>query len=940
MKTSLRLISAAVLFSCSLLAQADIKLGDKLPVSPAVKVGKLPNGLTYYIQKNARPEKRLELRLVVKAGSILEDEDQRGLAHFTEHMAFNGSTNFKKNELISYLQSIGVRFGADLNAYTSFDETVYMLPIPTDKKENVETGFQVLEDWAHGVAFKDEAIESERGVVLEEERQGKGAMDRINKVLYPKLLNGSRYANRLPIGKVEVLRNFKPEAIRRFYRDWYRPDLMAVIAVGDIEPAEAEKLIQAHFGRLKNPAKPRARLYAKVPTYSKPEGVVITDPEAGGNAVMIRYPIFAKAEGQTYGDYRAKLIEGLYTGMLNQRIAELTQQANPPFLFGGAAMDQVVSGYHAFNTRAVLGKDGALPAITALLQEEQRARQFGFTAEELERGKKRILRGIERQYLEREKSESGAFVSEYTRNFLTQETMSGIEHEYNITNELVPKIALEEVNAAYRKAVPAQKNKLVVYTGASKAQAALPTSAELLVTAAAAEKQTLAAHEEKQLASQLMEAAPQGGSIVSESVNAKLGTTELVLGNGVKVVLKPSDFKNDQVQLGGARFGGQSLYGVADVQNARYASSIVGQMGIKNLSPLDLSKVLAGKTARVSLNIGELSEFVSGGSGSADIETMLQLVYLGMTQPRRDEALFQAFIGRQKEIAGNSQAVPEVSFMNAFVKTMFNDNPLAPGLPKPEDFDKVQLDRVLEIYRERFASARGFTFNLVGSFDVEKVKPLLVSYLGTLPAGEIVSEFKDRGVRPVRGVVKREVLKGKEQKSLVMLTFAGDAEYSPEAQLRLQALMEVLNIKVNEVLREQKGLIYSGGFHGALHKQPYGAYSITLNLPCGPENVDKVVAAALEEIRKVQESGPEAADLAKVKEGWSKGDLRAMRENGHWLSHLQAVQQDGRDPEAILTRVARGNAITAQDVQATAKRYLDLENYVQMVLKPEPKAGE
>src|SRR5476649_2414119 len=390
--SKLRLISGAVLLACACMAQAEIRLSDPLPLAPEVTVGKLPNGLTYYIKKNERPAQKVELRLVVKAGSILEDEDQQGLAHFTEHMAFNGSTHFKRNELISYLQSIGVKFGADLNAYTSFDETVYVLPIPTTNKENLEKGFLVLEDWAHGSKFNPADINSGRGIIMEELRRGKGADDRINKVLMPKLLNGSRYAERLPIGKEDVILHFQHDAIRRFYRDWYRPDLMAVIVVGDVDPAQAEKMVEAHFGGLKNPEHERPRDYAIIPERTQSEGVVVTDKEAAANVAYIRYPIMPHTDANTYGQYRHDLIESLYSAMLSQRMAELTQQANPPFIQGGSSMGQVVQGYRSFSAGAVVGKGGAEPALTALVQEDERARQFGFTVSELERAKKTLLR--------------------------------------------------------------------------------------------------------------------------------------------------------------------------------------------------------------------------------------------------------------------------------------------------------------------------------------------------------------------------------------------------------------------------------------------------------------------------------------------------------------------------------------------------------------------
>jgi zinc protease len=936
--SSFKLATAAALLGASLLAHAAPlpAPGDTLPVAPHVKVGRLPNGLTYYIQKNARPEKRLELRLVVKAGSILEDEDQLGLAHFTEHMAFNGSTHFKRHELVSYLQSIGVKFGRDLNAYTSFDQTVYMLPIPTDTKEAVEKGFLVLEDWASGITFNDEDIESERGIVLEELRMGKGANDRMNQVLYPKLFNGSRYAERLPIGKADVLRTFKPEAIRRFYRDWYRPDLMAVMVVGDIDPAEAEKLVKAHFGKLKNPENARPREYAVIPERKADEGLVITDREAPADVLYIRYPIVPHPEDPTYAGYRRDLVEKLYGAMLSQRMMELTQQADPPFIQGGSGMGKVVRGYRSFAVSALLGKGGHVPAINALVQEDERARQFGFTASELDRAKKTMLRNYERMYAERDKSDSSAFVAEYIRNFLEGEPIPGIQNEYAYAQALVPGITLEEVNAAVRAAIPSDDKKLVILMGALKDRAA-PTGTELLAAVDQAHRQTVTAREDKAYASSLLDKPPAPGSIVAEQENKALGTTELTLSNGVKVVLKPTDFRNDQVLMSAVRFGGQSLFGDEDIFNARYASVLAAQMGALNYSPADLQKVLAGKSVSAGVTMSDLSDNVAGSAGSADIETLLQLTHVKLTQPRRDEVLFNSFIARQRDMARNAMARPEAEFADTVRSTLFGGHPRVARTPRPEDFDKVQLDRVQQIYRERFSSARGMTFYFVGSFDTAKLKPLLATYLATLPTPDIPVAFRDTGVRPVRGVVRKEVRRGAEPKSNVSITFTGDAAFSQAEQLRMQALVEVLNLKLTEVLREQLGLIYGGGASGGVAKLPYPNYSVSLALPCGPENVDKVIAAAFAEIRKLQQNGPATADLAKVKQNWLTSHRRALRENGFWMSQLQAAQLNGFPPETILGFEARAAAVMPADVQAAAQRYFDFDNYVQVVLYPEAK---
>ncbi|MET3131240.1 zinc protease [Oxalobacteraceae bacterium GrIS 1.11] len=940
MKLSKLRILAAFL-ACTMLApalaHAEPGLTEALPVGPQVKVGKLANGLTYYIQKNGKPEKKVELRLVVKAGSMLEDEDQQGLAHFTEHMAFNGSTHFKKSQLISYLQSIGVKFGADLNAYTSFDETVYVLPIPTDKKENLDQAFLVLEDWAHGLAFKDADIDSERGIVLEEARLGKGADDRMSKILMPKLFNGSRYAQRLPIGKEAILKTFKYEAIKRFYRDWYRPDLMAVVVVGDVEPAEAEKMIRRHFGKLTNPLHERPRLYASVPTRSETESLVITDKEATNNMLFIRYPITPLKNALTLGDYRDDMIENLYGAMLSARMQELTQRENPPFIQGGSGMGKLVRGYKSFSAYAVLGKSGAVPAIDALVQEDEQARQFGFSAAELERSKKDMLRGYERAFKERDKSDSGAYVAEYLRNFLEQEAIPGIENEYGYARDLLPNISLEEVNRVVKNALPSGQKKLVVFMGSDHGDA-VPTGPVLLSAVGAAEQLVLKARQEKALGNSLMDAPPKAGTIVTEKTIKELGLTELTLSNGARVFLKPTDFNNDQVLLSSTRFGGQSLFGDADVYNARYASTIIGQMGVKDFTPTDLQKVLAGKTATAGAYLSNLSEGVAGSSSSADVETMLQLVYLRYTDARRDEGLFHSFIGKQQDLAKNTMSRPESVFVDTVQTTLYNNHPRVARAARPEDFEQVRLERVMDIYRQRFASVKDSTFFIVGNFDVEHIKPLIATYLGGLPAGDIAVAFKDLGVRPVTGVVKKAVYKGAEPKSNISITFNGDAVYSDEGQMTLQALVEVLNIKLIEVLREKMGLIYGGGMQASLNKMPYGNYSINIGLPTGPENVDKVIAATFGEIAKIKEAGPLVADLAKVKENWLKDHRKALRENSYWLTRLQTSVMQDSDPAKILTFERRVKAVTPQDLQEAAKRYFNMDNYVQVVLYPEKSA--
>ncbi|MCS0810267.1 insulinase family protein [Massilia agilis] len=936
-----RLALAVSLLAATLPALAALDLSAPIPVGPQVKVGKLPNGLTYYIHKNSTPAQRLELRLVVKAGSVLEDDDQRGLAHFVEHMAFNGSTHFKRQELVNYMQAIGVKMGADLNAYTSFDETVYILPIPTDRKDNVDKGFAVLEDWAHGLTLNDADIDKERDIVLEELRLRKGAGERLNKVVMPKLFNGSKYAERLPIGTEEVLRNFKPDTLRRFYREWYRPDLMAVVVVGDIEPSEAEKQIRAHFAGLTNPAPERERNYPDISSRLDTEALVVTDKEASGNAVFLRYPVAPAPARLTYGSYREKKIESLFSTMLNQRLLELTMQPDAPFLGGITGITRFTARYQAYHAVAALGPRGAEPAIAALVQENMRARKFGFSEAELERARKNLLRSYERMYNERNTTNSASYVGEYLRNFLAGETLPGTEAEYRLVQELLPGITLEEVNEFARKTIPADSGKLVVYSGVERAGTPAPTREALLAAARMAEQGDIGQRKDKALATRLMERPPTPGSIVEESEDKTLGLTRLTLSNGVKVILKPTDFHRDQVMLSGARFGGQMLFDEKDIPNTRYASQVAASMGLKDFSPADVGKILAGKSASASTLLADYTDEVRGNSGAGidDIEAMLQMLWLRFDGVRRDETLYASYMDLRKEALRNRQAQPEMRFRDAIVDTLYNKHPYEPRELTLDDVARMSLDRSIEIYRQRFSSAKGMTFVLVGSFDVAKLKPLLATYLATLPTPELTVAYRDVGLRPVTGVVKKEVLGGVEQKSTLSVTFTGPAAWSEQENLRMAALIEVMNLRVYEVLRTNLGLIYGGNLSGAVRKIPYEHYVISGLIPTGPEKMDKVVAALFEQIERLKTTGPDEAELAKVKTNWRQRNQRSLRENVYWMQRLQVSVLDGTDPGRILKVMDDVDAMTAADIRAAAQRYFKTDNYVQVVLNPERPAA-
>lgn len=912
------------------------KLTESIPVDPNVKIGKLANGLTYYIRKNVKPEKKVELRLAVNAGSVLENDNQRGLAHFMEHMGFNGTKNFKKNELVDYLQKAGVEFGADLNAYTSFDETVYILPIPTDDPKVVEQGFTVLEDWAFNNLFDKDEVEKERGVVLEESRLSKGSFERMSRQYFPRLFNGSKYAERLPIGTDDVLKNFNHATLKSFYKSWYRPNLVAVIVVGDIDPAEAEKKIKAHFSKYTNPANAPARpAIIPIKQRTAPDAMVVTDDEATNAFIQIFNFVKPAKKIKTWADYRESTAEGLISSLINQRLQELTQKPNPPFVFAQTGFSPFLRGYNSFTSFAVLGEAPMQETIDALLSETNRARQFGFLQAELDRAKASMLNGAEKSFNEKDKSESGVIVQQYVSNFLQGNPIPGVEHRYKFLQQVLPTITLAEINAMAKK-MPSTANAFTLVQAPTSMKAKLPSGPDLLKAVVAANNKPVNAYEEKAVAATLLDKTPTPGKITAETKNEKLGTTDLTLSNGITISIKPTTLKNDEIQMDAWRWGGYQRFDAADKESAQYSAILVGQMGVKDMSPTDLRKFLAGKTVTVSPYLNNHEEGIEGRSSVKDFETFLQLMHLYYTQPRKDEGLFKSFIAKQKSQYASILSDPQAWYADTLSKIVYGNNPWADDpVPGAEDFDKINLDRSFAIYNQIFGNAHGMHYTFVGNIDVEKAKPLLEKYIGSLPTSPKENKYKDNNVRLIKGLTEVNLKKGKESQAFINYIFEGETEYNREEKMHLAALIEVMNIKIIEKLREEMSGIYGGGFFGSIEKRPYVHYSITAQIPCGPENVAKLDKALTDLVKDVQEKGVDQKDLDKVKETWKKQYHVNLQNNGYWLSVLSNAFIDQTNPENVLDYEQRVNTVKVEDLQKAAKKFLTLNNVVKAVLYPE-----
>ena len=919
-------------------------LRDPMPVGPGVTVGQLENGLQYYLRENSEPANRAEFSLVVKVGSVVEDEDQLGLAHFLEHMAFNGTDNFEKQELIDFMESIGMRMGADLNAGTSFDETRYMLQIPTDSPEVMANTFQILEDWAHGLTLDPEEIDKERGVIIEEWRLRRGAAARIQDEQFPVLLRDSRYAERSPIGTVESLETFEHEALRRFYRDWYRPDLMAVIAVGDFDGAEVEALLIEHFEGISAPENPRERIEYSVPDHDETLFTIATDEELTSTSVAV-YHMLALDEQETIGGYRQQLVEGLYNGMLNLRLSEIARNPNPPFLGAGSSKGSLVRSKGAYLLSASVPEDGIERGLEVVFTEAERVARFGFTASELERQKIDVLRGIERSYTDRANRRSASYAAEYSRAFLDDEPIPGIEYEFELYKRFIPEITLTEVNQIGSEWIRPQ-NRVVVVTGPEKEDLDMPSEEALLAVLTGVADMEITAYEETVIDQPLLAEIPEGSTVVGTREFAE-DIVEWELGNGVRVALKPTDFREDQVLFQGFSPGGTSLASDEEWIPASSATALIQGGGLGPFNTTDLRRVLTGKVASARPFISSFEEGVTGSGSPQDLETMFQLIYMTFTAPRADPEYFEVFNTRNRAGLQNRDASPAVAFNDAINRIMTQDA-LRSRPVTVETLDHTDLGGSLAFYQDRFEDASDFTFIFVGNIDLDVMRPLVERYLGGLPSTNRVETWRDLGERPPRGVIEEIVRKGLEPQSQTRLFFTGSIDYGDRSQrLGIAVMTSVLETRLREVLREELGGTYSVSVGSSFSWRPAGQYRLSISFGSDPERADELLAAVYEEIDRLKSSPPDEAEVNDVLEAQRRAWETNQESNSWWLSVLDGRyrylldQSDGRYPsgdvllETLPTYGADLDALTPPRIQELARRYFDQDNRVRVTLLPE-----
>ena len=909
---------------------------QNIPLDPSVRTGTLSNGMKYYIKKNVKPEKKVEFRLAINAGSINEDEDQRGLAHFMEHMNFNGTKNFPENKLVDFLQSIGIKFGQHLNAYTSFDETVYMLPVPLDKPGNLDSGLKVMEDWAFNALLTDKEIEKERGVVLEELRLGLGADKRMLDQYLPKLAYNSRYADRLPIGKKEILQNFKPEALRRFHKDWYRPDLMALVVVGDINVDEMEQKIKANFSKYQNPANARKRVDYDMPNHKETLISIATDADATSSSAQF----YIKDDGPakpdvTVNDYQKSIVEQLAAAIVNNRLEELTNSEKPPFIFGYVSHSNFLRTKDAFQAYAMTKEGEQKNALKVLLEEVERAKRFGFSQNELDRAKSETLSNLEKSYNNRDKTESARLVMEYVRNFLNQEPIPGIEWEYELHKKYLPSVTLDQVNNILKNYIK-DDSRVIVVTGPKKENAVLPTDAQLLAIVDDVKNAQLKPYEDKAAIKTLVEPFKSNGKIVKTEADAKLGTTTFTLSNGAKVTYKKTDFKEDEIVFSAISLGGSSLISNEDIEKTQWAFPALSESGFNKYSKNDITKFLSGKQVSVMPYVGGISTGFNGNSTKKDFETLFQMIYGYFTNLNYDEASYNSYKAKQQGFLDNLLANPQTYFQSEVQKYLNQKNPRFFGiLPDAKAWEKTSYKLAYDIYKKSVANAGNFHFYFVGNVDENQIKQLSEQYLASLPSTKKSETYKDLGYRPLFTATEKVIKKGKDPKSMVMIRFSGETKYNEQEDLAMRALGEVATIKIIEKLREDEGGIYGGGARGSLNKVPYGSYNFSINFPCGPENAEKLTKIALAELQKMIDNGPEQKDLDKFKEGEANDNVTNMKDNNYWLQNITSYQTQGGDKYSVLNYLTKVKALTVKDLQTVGKKYLTEKNRMVFTLMPE-----
>lgn len=904
---------------------------EVLPLDPEVLHGTLPNGMQYFIRKNTKPENRMELRLAVNAGSIQEDDDQKGLAHFLEHMAFNGSKNFEKNDLINYVESIGIKFGPHLNAYTAFDETVYMLQVPTDQPEMLDKGLLILEDWASGLTLSQEEIAKERGVVVSEWRSSLGPQQRMQNEFLPVLFHGSRYPERLPIGDTAILKNASQEVIKRFYHDWYRPDLMAVILVGDFDPKEMEKEVIKRFSDIPAVKSPRKKEIYPIPPHKETLVSIVTDKEAPYTQVFMFEKHPGKDNNSVLG-YRDLLKQQIINSILNERFKEILQQPAPPFFAAMTSYDGQLRNLDAFSSFAVGTSDKAEAMIKTLYEESYRASKFGFTNSEFQRAVAELQNNYEVALKEKDKTESSSYASEYVAYYLEGETAPGINIEYQLVQMLTPTISLEEINQTVKNLIT-HNNTVVIITAPEKDKNILPNKERILAIQNEVAQSDLKQIEEKEVATELLSTVPTAGKIVKIENDAVTGVETWTLSNGAKIKIKPTNFKNDEILVQAFSPGGSSLYTDADFYTISNTAPIVNESGFGEFDAVSLKRSLAGKNVSSTPYISDLEEGINASASPKDLETLFQLIHLNFTAPRKDSLIFQSYIAKNKALYSNLQANPMVFFQKSVYETLYSKN-IRRNFPAVEDFDKINFSNSINFYKDRFNNAGDFNFVIVGNVDKEATKKLVETYIASLPSTNKKEQFKDNKITIAKGKINKEIKMGAAPKTNVLYTYSGTQTWNSDEEILFDVMAGVLNIKLRESLREDKGGVYGVAVQSDYQRIPSPEYLTLITYNADPENAAALEQETMKVIEDFKTKGADEATINKVKEKIKREIETSLKENDYWVETIKyatTFNEPVKNTDEYLKKV---QAITPQQIQQAAQKFLKGDNFIRVEMQP------
>lgn len=914
--------------------QAVAQQPPALPIDGKVRYGKLSNGLTYYIRHNDQQKQRAEFYIAQNVGSILEEDSQSGLAHFLEHMAFNGTKNFPGKTMLSYLESIGVKFGENVNAYTSFDQTVYNLSqVPVTRETIVDSCLLVLHDWSGFITLDNKEIDQERGVIREEWRTRSNANMRMLNQLLPEVYVGSQYANRLPIGSMDVVMNFKYQTLKDYYKKWYRPDLQALVVVGDIDVDQVEAKIKKMFADIPAPVNAAARTYYQVPDNDQPIVSIASDPEATSTSISIyfKHDGLPKELKPTQVSLVYNYLTNLATSMLNNRIQEITQKPTSPFLQAGFDNEDFIVSKtkEAFSGSAVCKAGEISKGFKALLEELYRVDKFGFTETELARAKANLLRSYESAYNDREKQINDNYVQEYVNHFTDGEVIPGIEFEYDFANKVVPQLPLEQVNKLIQQYI-SEKNIVLLVMGPKKEGLVYPSKDEILSIFNSAKSAELTPYLDKVSNEPLVPKAPKAGKVTKVTTDKTFDATIWTLSNGARVIIKKTDFKKDQILFKATSFGGTSLIDNKDIVNILTLNQVISVNGLGSFSNTDLPKVLAGKKVKINPAIGTTTESQSGSCSPKDLETLLQLNYLSFTAPRFDKDAYDALMKRTKVALENGEVNPMTALRDSLNKALYGNHPRAQRL-KADMLDKVSYERIQQIYKERYANAGDFTFFFVGNVEIDSLKPLVEKYIASLPSKGKKEKYADTKQLIFPG--KKSVVFNKEMetaKATVVTIFSGDCKFSLENTLKMSMLEQVMDIVFTDKVREEQGGTYGVGVQGSVSDYPKDKFRFLVSFDTNEAQKEQLLAIVHQQLDSIALKGPSEVNFNKVKEFMLKKQKESAVENGFWLGNLSDYFMDGQNNYS--TYESTLNAITPEQIRAFAASLFKQGNNIELIM--------